>query len=139
MTLERLNQHFELLRRREETEELLENLRSRAKPKTSSLTGMPRAPGVRDPVGELAAEMADCQAELDSLAELIQEDEGEIAAFIRSFPDLKMRTIFRLRFLRGLAWCEVADVVRQSEAAVKAIAYRYIRHEERTDENADFA
>ncbi len=55
-------------------------------------------------------------------------EEQEVTRFITAIPDEQLRVIFRLRFLRGLTWGEVAAVVggRNTEEAVKSSAYRYL-------------
>ena len=56
------------------------------------------------------------------------DEEQEVTRFITAIPDEQLRVIFRLRFLRGLTWGEVAAVVggRNTEEAVKSSAYRYL-------------
>ena len=54
--------------------------------------------------------------------------EAIIMPFIQGIDDDQTRMIFRLRFLRGLTWKEVAAVVggRNSEESVKMVCYRYL-------------
>ena len=90
---------------------MLQSLRDAACPGAAALTGMPHTPGIKDKVGDLAA-----------------ESEGQIMPFIQGIDDDQTRLIFRLRFLRGLAWKEVAAVIggRNSEDSVKMVCYRYL-------------
>jgi len=88
---------------------------------------MPHAPGVRDAVGDLAAELADLKTEISELEEEIARSETAIADYIASIKDARTRMIFRLRFIRGMAWKEVAATIGWiSESGVKAIYDRYI-------------
>ena len=128
MTLTQLNRHFRRIEQRTRTRELLQSLREVACPGAQNLTGMPHASGVQDRVGDLAAEIADTETELQALDAEIHKAEAEILTFVQSIPDTQVRMIFRLRFLRGLSWKEVATVVggRNTPDSVKIICYRYL-------------
>lgn len=128
MTLSELNQHLELIEKKEKATEMLQSLREAACPGAAALTGMPHATGVKDKVGDLAVEIADMDARIEYLDEEIGKSEKSILPWIATIPDDQTRLIFRLRFLRGLAWKEVAVVVggRNSEDSVKMACYRYL-------------
>lgn len=128
MTLAELNQHFELIEKLARARELLQSLRDSARPGASVLTGMPHATGVKDKVGDLAAEIVDMDARVGFLEKEARASEAIIMPFIQGIDDDQTRMIFRLRFLRGLTWKEVAAVVggRNSEESVKMVCYRYL-------------
>lgn len=107
---------------------MLQSLRDAACPGAAVLTGMPHAPGVKDKVGDLAAEIVDMDARVGWLEAEVKASEESIMPFIRGIDDDQTRLIFRLRFLRGLAWKEVAAVIggRNSEDSVKMVCYRYL-------------
>lgn len=128
MTLQELSHHFKLRERLERDTELLQALQAAACPGAQVLTGMPHASGVRDKVGDLAVEIADMKERIRYLENEIEVEEQEVTRFIAAIPDEQLRVIFRLRFLRGLTWGEVAAVVggRNTEEAVKSSAYRYL-------------
>lgn len=128
MTLQELSRHFKLRERLDRDLELLKSLEAAACPGAQALTGMPHAPGVRDKVGDLAVEIADLKERIRYLEAEIENEEREVARFISAIEDEQLRIIFRLRFIRGLTWGEVAAVVggRNTEEAVKASAYRYL-------------
>ena len=67
-------------------------------------------------------------ARVGFLEEEVKASEGQIMPFIQGIDDDQTRLIFRLRFLRGLAWKEVAAVIggRISEDSVKMACYRYL-------------
>ena len=129
MTLHDLNQHAELRRQLAKTERLRESLRSAAEPGAQAITGMPHAPGYQNKLGDLAAEIADLSNEIELLQERIREQEAEIAGFINSIWDVQTRTIFRLRFLRGMGWGDIARAVGGGNTAesVRGIVKRYAR------------
>lgn len=107
---------------------MLQSLRDAACPGAAVLTGMPHAPGVKDKVGDLAAEIVDMDARVGWLEAEVKASEESIMPFICGIDDDQTRLIFRLRFLRGLAWKEVAAVIggRNSEDSVKMVCYRYL-------------
>ena len=106
MTKQDLNRHLELVQQLEHCRELLTTLEAAAGPRAQRLDGMPHAPGIRDGVGDLAAEIADTKAEIECL-------QAEI----------------RLRYIRGGTWKEVAALIGggNTEQGVKNRAYRYIQ------------
>ena len=128
MTLLELNQHYELVEKLTKAREMLQSLRDAACPGAAVLTGMPHAPGVKDMFGVIAAEIVDLYARVGCLEAEVKASEESIMPFIRGIDDDQTRLIFRLRFLRGLAWKEVAAVIggRNSEDSVKMVCYRYL-------------
>ena len=106
---------------------MLQSLRDAACPGAAVLTGMPHTPGIKDKVGDLAAEIVDMDARVGFLEEEVKASEGQIMPFIQGIDDDQTRLIFRLRFLRGLAWKEVAAVIGgRTEESAKRICYRYL-------------
>jgi len=127
MTKEELSYHVELCKQLAADLELLATLEARTGPRAQHLDGMPHAPGVRDVVGDLAAELADLKTEINELEAEIAHSEAAIADYISSIKDARTRMIFRLRFIRGMAWKEVAATIGWiSVSGTKAIYDRYI-------------
>ncbi len=129
MTLEELNQHLALREKLDKAQELLMSLRAAANPGAAKLTGMPHAPGVKDKVGDLAIEIADLTSRIEYLTAEVVAQEPPIEAFVSGIEDDQTRMVFRLRFLRGLSWKEVSQILGQytTEGSVKAACYRYFR------------
>lgn len=132
MTLAELNRHYELRERLDQAREIVASLRQKALPAAAALTGMPHTPGVSDKVGDLAAEIADAEAVITYLEAEITASEGPVLAYIQSIPDMQTRLVFRLRFIRGLTWSEVAGTIGggNTETGVKAVCYRWLSAEE---------
>lgn len=128
MTLQELNAHWKLKQQLAESEEILFSLHQSASPKSQVLTGLPHAPGIKDTVGELAAEIVEIERDIERMRCKIAASEQKIACFISSIDDPNTRVIFRLRYLHGLTWKEVAAVLGrfQTEASVKSTCYRYM-------------
>lgn len=128
MTKEQLTHHAELKKRLAATLELLFSLECAASPTAPRLDGMPHTPGFRDHVGDLAAEIADVKAAIGQLEAEITRSEDSILAYIATVDDVQIRMIFRLRFIRGLSWKDVAAAIGggNTEGSVKKACYRYI-------------
>ena len=131
MTLEELNEHFDRLDTLHKTIEISKRLRD-ISPQSPVLSGMPHTPGVKDKVGDLAAEIADMDAVIRSLREEIAEHEPPVEGFIRGIKDNQTRIVFRLRFLRGLSWKEVSQILGKytTEKSVSDLCYRYMKKTE---------
>lgn len=129
MSLEELNTYFDLIDRLEQAKDVLRNLENAVCPGAQVLTGMPHASGVKDKLGDLAAEIVDVEARIKYLETEINKHKEKVEAFVLSIDDIYLRTIFRLRFERGLAWKTVAAVVGggNTENSVKMACYRYLK------------
>lgn len=129
MTRRELDHLFELRKQLEHFRELLATLEAAVGPRAQILDGMPHAPGIRDGVGDLAAEIADTKAEAKSLQDEIACSEAAAAAWIGTIEDMQTRLIFRLRYIRGLPWKDVAALIGggNTDRSVRIRAYRYIK------------
>ena len=102
-------------------------------PASPSLSGMPHTPGVRDKVGDLAADLADLDAgikELEAEAERVLPAIEEFCVSISDTNDVDtLRLIFRLRFVRCRSWAEIAGTLGRyyTEAGVCKMAYNYLK------------
>ena len=128
MTKQDRDCHLELLQMLAEDLELLASLEAAAGPKIQRLDGMPHAHGISDPGGNLATEIADMRETVARRQAAVAKSEETIATYISAIGDSQTRMIFRLRFIRGMSWKEVAATIggRNTEAGVKAVCYRYI-------------
>lgn len=127
MTKQDLNHHLALRQRLEEARELLASLEAAAGPRAQQLDGMPHASGISDRTGDLAAEIADARAVIDGLQAEIACSETAAASWIGSIDDMQTRMIFRLRYIRGLSWKDVAALIGggNTDRSVRLRAYRY--------------
>lgn len=128
MTLDELNEHYDDILELRKAEALLESLRMAAYPQYG-LTGMPGTNAVKDKVGDLAIEIAETSDCIMHIKQKVMADEQKIVDFLDTVDDLVVRTILRLRFIRGLLWTEVAEVSGSGdEDSVKKASYRYMRN-----------
>ena len=129
MTLEQLNELFALREQLRKVQEMRQSFMDAARPGAQVLTGMPHSQEVRDKVGDLAVEIADLSSEVDRIQTAIAKKEPEIRSFIFSVPDYYVRTVFQLRYLRGLTWKETAVVLggKNTVYGVKSACYQYLK------------
>ena len=128
MTKQELSRHVGLQKRLAADLELLASLEAAAGPGAQKLDGLPHAPGVRERVGDCAVAIADAKEEIARTEAEVSRSESAIVAFINTIGDLQVRTIFRLRFLSGMTWKDVAVAIGggNTEAGVRMVCYRYL-------------
>ena len=135
MTLDELNAHRDGLVELARLREILDRLRDKAHPGAQRLDGMPHGSGVGDPTGQLAAEIADLSAVIEAQEQALRSSGQAVARFVDTIPDARTRLVFRLRFVHGLTWKEVADHLGQYQSADGAakICYNYLGVLERNE------
>lgn len=128
MTLQELTRHFRLREQLIQNSETLNALYAAAYPAAQKISDIPHGNGIANKVCDLAIEIADIKAQIAQLQDEIGKQEPAIASFIDGIGDARLRTIFRLRFLRGLTWQDVATAIGggNTEAGVKSVCYRYL-------------
>ena len=138
MTFETLRHHWELRQqlakssvKKYQTMERAVCDDGRAQATSHAPDGMPRTKGVSDKVGTLAIVIVDLEERIAYLKKTIAAEEGDISAWISGIEDPLVRQIFRLRFLCGLSWADVAQTVggRNSDSGVRTACYRYINRQ----------
>jgi len=128
MTRQELDHHLELRKQLLEVRELLTMMEGMAAPRSAKWDGMPHTKSAGDPVGELAAEIADLKGRIRDLEAEVAESESAVEAFIKTIENDRTRIIFRLRFQRGLEWKEVAAVLGKwtTTDVARNTCYRYL-------------
>lgn len=73
--------------------------------------------------------LADINQSIVRYENLIAASSPDVAAFISSVKAPRVRHIMRLRYLCGLAWCEIPELVGRgiTEAICKDVCYSYLR------------
>ncbi len=129
MTLDELNRFRTLRTLIEHEREKLAELRASTLPHSPRLSDMPKAPGVRDPIGDTVLKIVDLEAEIIEHLEQYRQEWGEVHAWIESVEDLRIKLILVLRFEDGCDWETVADRIggRETGPAVKKAVSRYLR------------
>ena len=135
MTLKELSQLYHLKKEIEYDRERLARLRARRGAVSSpKLNGLPSsAVGGQSTVENLALEIADLEAIVDSKITQCVHEQSRLERYISSIPDSRTRLIMSFRFVDGFSWGKVAYKVGGGNTAsgVKMICYRYIKSEKK--------
>lgn len=133
MTLKELSQLYHLKREIEHDRERLEELRARRGAVSSpKLNGLPSSAGNgQSAVENLALEIADLEAIVDSKITQCVHEQSRLERYIAEIPDSLTRQIFQMRFVYGLTWGQIASGVGggNTEEGVRKRVYRYLRQE----------
>jgi hypothetical protein len=128
MTLQRLNEHYDLVQKLVTAREALVRLRAAAEPGAQRLTGMPHATGTSDIVSALSVNIVMTRERVEALEKEVAESAAEIQNWISTIDDDFVRTLIVFRYLCGLQWGEVAASIGggNTESSVKMACYRFI-------------
>lgn len=130
MTLKELSRLCELREIADDAADALERIRGATSASGRDLVETPhtgRKPGGTDKLGGIVAEADALEAEVARLNSEIRRQEEYARAYIDSIPDMTLRMIFQLHFLRGLTWSETGAVLGESGDNLKRRCYRYLR------------
>lgn len=109
MTLKQLNEHLELVEEFNDLFTVTQQLRDSAGLKAHDITGMPHGTCVNDAVGRIVADISRMEERLSELSTMIETSAAPIEDWINSVESVFTQNYFRLRFLHGMPWQEVAD------------------------------
>ena len=138
MTIKELSQLYYLRQETERDETRLKELEAYMGIRSPSMDGMPHGSGLTDSVVErLVAEIVDTKAIINARKLQCLHERNRLERYISSIPDSLTREIFKLRFVDGLPWKNVASVVGgamdMDESTVRKICYRYLKETEGED------
>lgn len=127
MTLQRLNEHLNMVMELQGAEERLSSMRSQIL-SAVNYDGMPHGHEVSRNTENLAVILQDQVDDVNRLSRMVENSEPEIRAFIDSIEDNRTKVIFKLRFLCGYKWEAVAVMIGggNTEKAVKSTCYRFL-------------
>lgn len=129
MTTKELYQLYHLNHEIEMDRLRLRNLEARAQPAAQVITGMPHTPGTKDKVGECAAEIADLRGIIEAKHRQCLYERARLERYIAGIDDSLTRQMFKLRFVNGLTWRQVAACIgggNTGDGCRKAVQ-RYLR------------
>lgn len=131
MTVKELSQLYYINAYIEHMREQLAEMREAADVRSPSLSDMPKAPGARDKIGDIVPRIADKEAEIRAEMREMERVRAELTQYINKVPNVRIRLIMQLRFLRLLSWQEVAEVIggKETEYSVKQTCYRFLKDE----------
>ena len=130
MTLRELSQLYWLTREIENEKERLRRLESRAYAVGAApADSMPRAPGVSRKTERYAVAIASIRASIEENIKRCEVERAKLLEYISGVEDSLTREIFRLRFVEGLSWAEVAARVGGGNTVegIRKRVYRYLR------------
>lgn len=129
MDLDRMNQHYSLVRDLHNMEEDRAGLEARAM-KHSRIDGMPHGSGgTTQPTEVVGIALAELSQRIDEQKARIARSEIEIEEFITEIPDTMLSLAFRLRYESALPWKQIPDYCPRymTADAAKAAVFGYIR------------
>lgn len=127
MTLQRLNEHLNMVLELQGAEERLSSMRSQIL-SAVNYDGMPHGHEVSRNTENLAIILQDQVDDVNRISRMVENSEPEIRAFIETIEDNRTKVIFKLRFLCGYKWEAVAVMIGGGNTvdAVKSCCYRFL-------------
>lgn len=131
MTLQRLNEHLNMVLELQGAEERLSSMKSQILSATN-YDGMPHGHEVSRNTENLAILLQHQIDDVNRISRMVEKSEIEVRRFVESIEDNRTKVIFNLRFLCGLKWEAVAVMIGggNTEKAVKSTCYRFLNCKE---------
>lgn len=132
MTLQRLNEHLNMVLQLQSAREALGSLQSQIL-KATNYDGMPHAHEASRNTENLAILLETQLADVNRLESTVDKSEAEIRRFVDAIEDNRTKLIFNLRFLCGLKWEAVGRMLGKgvSGDAVRSVCMRYLAKQEK--------
>lgn len=128
MTLADLNSHLNLVIELKKARAMLASMQGMVLG-AQQLDGMPHGQGATRSTENLSILLETEIDNVNRLEQVVERSEREIRKWIDEIPDSRTRIIFNLRYLCGMGWQQVAEVIggKNTENAVKSQCYRYLQ------------
>ena len=128
MTLADLNSHLDLVIELKKARAMLASMQGRVLG-AQQLDGMPHGQGAARSTENLSILLETEIDNVNRLEQVVERSEREIRKWIDEIPDSRTRIIFNLRYLCGMGWQQVAELIggKNTENAVKSQCYRYLQ------------
>lgn len=128
MTLADLNSHLNLVIELKKARAMLASMQGMVLG-AQQLDGMPHGQGAARSTENLSILLETEIDNVNRLEQVVERSEREIRKWIDEIPDSRTRIIFNLRYLCGMGWQQVAEVIggKNTENAVKSQCYRYLQ------------
>ena len=125
MTLQRLNEHLNMVLELQEATEILSALSVNKAP---NYDGMPHAHQVSRTTENIAIALRTHINKVATLEKMVKASETEVREFIDTIEDSRTRIIFDLHFLCGMKWEAVARMIGggNTKDSVRMACYRYL-------------
>ena len=127
MTLQDLNGHLDMVVQLQDAKEALNNLEAKILG-AQQFDGMPHSQDASRKTEQLAALLEIQREDVRRLERIVTRSEVEVKSYIDTIADSRTRLIFRLRFLCGCKWEDVAELIggRNTVKTVSMACYRYL-------------
>ena len=127
MTLQRLNEHLNMLLQLQAAKEALGSMKAQILGAANS-DGMPHGHEVSRTTENLAILLQKQIDDVNRMERIVESSEKEVREFVDSIEDNRTQLIFNLRFLCGMKWAAVAIMIGggNTEKAVKSTCYRFL-------------
>lgn len=137
MTLQRLNEHLNMVLQLQAAKEALSSMESQIL-KATNYDGMPHGHEVSRNTENLSILLSAQIADVNRLEYLVDQSEQEVRKFVDSIEDNRTKVIFNLRFLCAMKWDSIPMFFGGgiTPEAIKAVCYRYLEQIGVTDCNA---
>ena len=137
MTLQRLNEHLNMLLQLQEAKEALGSMRSQILGAVN-YDGMPHGHEVSSNTENLSILLSAQIADVNRLEAMVEQSEIEVRQFVDSIEDNRTKLIFSLRFLCGMKWDAIPSFFGGgiTPEALKSVCYRYLEQIGAPDCNA---
>lgn len=129
MTLKELSQLYYLNREIEMDQRRLEELRAKStSPGSPRFDGRPHSKSNVSKVERYAEEIADLGAIIAAKQQQCIHERNRLERYVNDIDDSRLRMIFKLRFVNGLQWPQVAAHIGGNNTAksVSKACYRYL-------------
>lgn len=128
MTLADLNSHLDMVIELKKARAMLASMQGMVLG-AQQLDGMPHGQGAARSTENLSILLETEIDNVNRLEQVVERSEREIRKWIDEIPDSRTRIIFNLRYLCGMGWQQVAEVIggKNTENAVKSQCYRYLQ------------
>lgn len=129
MTKKELSQLYWLNREIEQDKHRLYELECAATDTSAKISGMPHCSGVSDKVGKIATEIAYYKSTIEAKNKQCMAEIIRLSNYISDIDDSLTRQIFKLRYINGRSWSQVAFSIGggNTENGVKQIHCRYLK------------
>lgn len=117
MTRKELDEHYKLLDFLHQAQEMQRHIQKKAEKEKGNARLFPA----------LQDSLADIEKSIAHYEKQIAESAPCVVAFIDSVDVQQEKQILRYRYVYGMAWCEVSDVVHKSESACRMVCNRYLK------------
>lgn len=126
MTLKEISQYYELRKKLEKYNEILEVVRTKAENITMNISGLPASGAISDRVARYGGLIAQLEFDIEEKNKELRRAKRRTQRYIDNIEDTYTRTIFQLRFIELMSWSDIANDPEREEG-IKKMCYRYLK------------